>query len=321
MDQTIHKKPDDVMVNELKSLMETVYMYATVPLYTESFNIEIPKFIAKGMWLSEITVKSGQPRDGYCYVDIVKFQDAIFRQGHVSQMITMFAYLEKMRHKEASFWKEKRRRLTEVLIEFAKREISCLKDWDLEKQVDGILHGNITLNSLAMVMRPWLYIPQSDAERKMLQYILPLFLFLGDYTITPDAKSMLKQLRYVIVGSISYLGANTWRGTFYDDSHATRLFPEIVKVVNKLFAMDRKSVRVKGLLVRLFIKPKNENKALPRLLQQAGNWLSFGAYITLVSKYARYSLPNESGIMQVADIFKQEKTKYYTDLTNKLEKY
>lgn len=309
----------ETMANE--ELNEMVYKYATVPLYTEPFNVEVPQFIAKGMWIKEVTLKNSASVDGNCFVDVRQVQDAIFRQGHVSQLITMYAHLELVDRHNAREWRNKRKCLTKALMEFAKREIPCISHWEIDTWMEELLSGKVTVQSMATVMRPWLNLPENDAERKMLQYILPLFLFLGDYSAIPESKTVLKHLRYVIVGSISYLGANTWRGTFYDDSHSTKLFPSVVKDVDRLFVLDRKKSKINNVIVEFFVKPKSENRTLPRLLKQAGNWLSFGAYITLVSKYARYSLPNANGDMKIADALKQVQSKYYKELTNKLEQF
>lgn len=323
MAETISDKPisrEKVMSNEMGYLMDYVYRYATVPLYTDPLHVEVPDFIAKGMWLTEIKVKDGVAREGYCFVDVMKLQDALFRQGHVSQVITMLAYLEKRcSGSQKTIWRQQRKCLTMALMEFTKREIPSTSNLFSGTQVERIINGNADVQSFAAAMGIWLRLPENVAERKMLQYILPLFLFLGDFTEIPDRKRILTAMRYVIVGSISHLGANTWRGTFYDDSYSTKLFPCIVQEADKLFTASRRRMKINNVLVQFLTFTTGEKKALPRLLTQAGNWLSLGAYITLVSKYARYSLPNASGKMEVADLFKSEQAKYYSELTSKLE--
>ena len=69
--------------------------------------------------------------------------------------------------------------------------------------------------------------------------------------------------------------------------------------------------------VPVMFKYDRKNVPSEKLIERAGNLLSFGAYITLLSKYARYSLP----LGDVQTLIQKEMVHYIGQLQQQLFSY
>ena len=155
----------------------------------------------------------------------------------------------------------------------------------------------------------------TDAEYIRYQQILPFYFYLGDYTKLPKTRMELRTCMYSLLSGTLIFGDKSWQGVYYDISKARFVFRNMVIHADELFSLDKTRLQkqVNWLTFTVF---KN-NGDDEQIRHDVGNWLAFGAYITLLSKYQRYAL-NAEGFKDAKSFVGAEVTNYYRKLRERI---
>ena len=275
----------------------------------EGAKIEIPLDVAKEMRIyanATIYVDTGDYGDTV-EVDQPEYRKRIFEQGHVSNLIVLYAILGKKYDKV-------RIDLTCRLIEYITSSITLFSDWKNSDWIEKLCSGKtITLDALLPMVVKWIRYPYTNDEYKKFQYLIPLYLLLGDYKHVPESRKELRLCLYDIVAGTNFVGDPTWQDVFYDISRSGKVFKEMVEHADDLFS----TVSVNNNRF-FFDKLLRRKRSIPEhVLRRVGNWLSFCAYITLVSKYRRYAL-NAEGFRDAKGFVSIEASRLFLEFREKL---
>lgn len=245
----------------------------------EDVQLDIPTELAFAMGLTDSNNVSTMTSVNY-----TDYWKAIFSQGHVSNLILLYAMAGKK-------YDNVRYDLTLCHLDYiVKYEKSVFKEWEDACWISDLFKGKISMQQVFPLMIKWLQkeIPEEVFIRY--QQMLPLFLYLGDYTKLPDSRLELRTCMYGLVGGTFTIAGNSWKDVYYDISKSRHVFKVMVKYADSMFARDsRKRKKRSWLSMFSFWK----NRVDDSIYQKVGNWLAFCAYITLLSKYQRYALNAE----------------------------
>ena len=268
----------------------------------EGSKIRIPFSMAKEMRLAS------ESECDIVEVDEPKFRKCIFEQGHVSNLIVLYAISGKEYDKV-------RLDLTMCLIDYVVDNIPQFSDWEGTGWVDELYSGKgVSLKSLLPLIVKWIRYDYTNDDYKKFQYILPLYLFLGDYKQIPETRRELRMCMYDIVAGTNFVGDPTWQDVYYDISRSGKVFRAMVKYADSLFHEEVVESKNTSFIKKLIDKPKTTSE---QTIQRVGNWLAFCAYITLLSKYQRYSL-NADGFRDARLFVAKEAAQMFLKIRDKI---
>ena len=263
--------------------------------------IKIPSDIAKAMWIDHT------PTTEYIEVDQKLYRNMIFEQGHVSNLILLYAIAGREYDKV-------RLDLTMCLMDYTTSSIPYFTEWKDAAWLDEIYFEKIaTFRSLLPLITKWIRHPYTSDDYKKFQYILPVYLLLGDYTKIPDSRRELRMCMYDVIAGTNFIGDSTWQDVYYDISRSGKVFRSMVKHADRFFDIN-KDVDSRTLFEKIIQKSTVTPK---RIFEDVGNWLAFGAYITLLSKYQRYTL-NADGFNEARVLIAKEASKLFLQFREKL---
>lgn len=212
-------------------------------------------------------------------VNAEQFSKNLFLQGHVSNLILLYAMAGKP-------FENRRRELTKYLIDFTVTSFTpCLTD---RKWTTSVFTNKINVQILAATMQLW---SRSDPKElpKYFQNFIPLFLLFGDYKTVPVKRRPLEIAYQTLIAGTCKIESKTWRDVAADSSISIVMFHSIVKEANKLLMVPEKMIKIGNHTATIFSDNLSSQENEKKIIEVC-NWLSFGAYITLLSKYARYNL-------------------------------
>lgn len=267
----------------------------------EGSKIRIPFDVAKEMRMV------AESNEEYVEVDQTEYRKRIFEQGHVSNLIVIYAILGKDYDKV-------RTDLTSHLIDYVTETNPIFSDWKQTDWIEDLYSGKrASMRSLLPMIVKWMRYPYTNDDYKKFQYVLPLYLLLGDFKRMPDSKRELKMCMYDIVAGTNFIGDPTWQDVYYDISRSGKIFKSMVKHADNLFCCKDNHAN-KSIFDRLLGK---SYETPTHVLEHVGNWLAFCAYITLVSKYQRYSL-NAKGFSDAKVFISTEASRLFLKFREKL---
>ena len=267
----------------------------------KGLDIEIPTGLAKAMSLvkSEVGTES-------TVVDHATYWDSIYSQGHVSNLILMYAIAGEK-------YDNVRLDLTLCHLEYLLSHEPAFEDWKDATWVNSIFDSVVSMNVLLPMMTKWLKLEAPEDVMVRYQQILPLYLYLGDFKQLPTKR---KECRIIMSGLLSgafIFGDTSWQGVYYDISRSRVVFKGLVKYADSIFA--EKEPEKKFSLLKLF--GIHDHKSERVTYKRVGNWLALCAYITLLSKYQRYSL-NAEGFKDAKSFVRTEVTRNFLILREKI---
>lgn len=268
--------------------------------------IEMPVFLTDAMGFKRDQKGVQDPNCSLLFA--VDFKNALLHQGHVSALILLYA----MGGKE---YDSKRRYLTESVLQHAIQEIPAIASWEGQPWIEKLFTNQIDLEVLVPLMSFWNQPEPADLVFRSYQYILPLYLFLGDYIVCQSSHRYIQACHQALVVSLCYLGDPSWRDVLCDLTVSRKTFGNIVQAVDEQFYVREKPIIVRGKYINIRMKdrvPKQD-----AIIQSAKDRLSFGAYITLLSKYARYMLPIGNSLT----LIKREMTRNFGIVQSSLFQY
>ena len=234
---------------------------------------------------------------------------AIFSQGHVSSLILLYAIGGKK-------YDNVRYDLTLCHLDYiVNHEKSIFAEWKDASWLDDLFKGKISMSQVFPMMTKWLRAEIPDSDFIRYQQMLPLFLYLGDYTKLPDSRLELRTCMYGLVGGTFTIAGNSWKDVYYDISKSRHVFKVMVKYADSLFARDSARIRKKRNWLSMFSFWKN--RVDDSIYQKVGNWLAFCAYITLLSKYQRYAL-NAEGFKDAKSFVGAEVSKQFLKIRERI---
>lgn len=237
-----------------------------------------------------------------------EYKKALFRQGHVMNYILFLSILGEPYLKIRNY-------LIEKQFEYVTTNLDPFKDWQNCYWFKELIGGKVTLDSLLPMVTKWYNLDVKSLESRVFQYILPMYLLLGNYTNLPEGLTVTRVAYNGMVVSDCHLYSESVDDIIYDVSYARYAFLNLVKQLDRIFYMPTKSIKISGYSVALKSDWRKVNSSA--LLKRAGDLLSFGAYITLLSKYARYSLP----LGDTKTLIQTERQTYLGKLQNQLFAY
>ena len=265
--------------------------------------IELPVEVAKAMSL----VKTEESASTVT-VDHGVYWNAIFSQGHVSNLILLYAIGGKQ-------YDNVRYDLTLCHLAYLLDNEPAFADWKDAMWLNKIFDNKTSIQVLAPMMVKWLRDPISEEDAIRYQQALPLYLYLGDFTATPQERLECRNGLYGLVSGTFMFGDVSWKGVYYDISKSRSVFKWMVGYADQLIAKDNEKYQKKHNWFKFLIfRRSNCGDAI---YQRVGNWLSFCAYITLLSKYQRYALDAE-GFRDAKKFVGTEVTRYYEILREKI---
>ena len=211
-----------------------------------------------------------------------EYKNALFSQGHVTNYILFLTILGEPYLKLRNY-------LIQKQFEYVTIHLESFKEWQNVQWINELLNGSVTMNAVLPLMTKWLYADTNQLETRKYQHILPLYLLRGEYTVVPSGLRVSRFAYNGMIISTCHIGDNTWYENICDVSLARIAFFDIVKQADQIFYIHPRPIKICG--VPVMFKYDRKNVPSEKLIERAGNLLSFGAYITLLSKYARYSLP------------------------------
>ena len=241
-------------------------------------------------------------------VDHAEYWKAIFSQGHVSNLILLYAIGGKR-------YDNVRYDLTLCHLAYLLDNEPAFADWRDTQWLSDVFNNRPTMNVIAPMMVKWLRDPISEKEAIRYQQALPLYLYLGDFTKIPQERLECRNGLYGLVSGTFMFGDVSWQGVYYDISKSRAVFRWMVCYADRLFAEDNAKYKKKYNRINLFTFGKSVSS--DSICQRVGNWLSFCAYITLLSKYQRYAL-NAEGFKDAKKFVGTEVTRYYKILREKI---
>ncbi len=237
-----------------------------------------------------------------------EYKKALFKQGHVMNYILFLSILGEPYLKIRNY-------LIEKQFEYVTTNLDPFKDWQNCYWFKELISGKVTLDSLLPMVTKWYNLDVKSLESRVFQYILPVYLLLGNYTNLPGGLTVTRVAYNGMVVSDCHLYSESVDDIIYDVSYARYAFLNLVKQLDRIFYMSTKSIKISGYSVALKSDWRKVNSST--LLKRAGDLLSFGAYITLLSKYARYSLP----LGDTKTLIQTERQTYLGKLQNQLFAY
>lgn len=222
--------------------------------------------------------------NGNCTVDHTLYWDAIYSQGHVSNLILLYAI-------GGEKYDNVRFDLTLCHLNYVLDHEETFSDWKDAYWLEDVFSEHPSMKTLLPMMLKWLKneLPEEQAIRY--QQILPFYLFLGDYTKVPEGRIEQRMSMNSLISGTIYFGDTSWKGVYYDISRSRSIFRSMVERADYMFARDEMTNKKKFNWLSIFGLRKNRPDE--SIYCKVGNWLAFCAYITLLSKYQRYSLNAE----------------------------
>ena len=289
-------------LNTISQWEEYVLKYVEVPDGDDQL-IRVPLRLAHLMRLDY-----DDSNDGTVTVISSDYKTALFHQGHVSNYILFLTILGEPYLRQRDY-------LIEKLFEYVTNHLEQFKEWKSAYWFKELISKKITLSSFLPLVTKWKFMNYKSLESREYQYILPLYLLLGNHEIIPDGLTVSRIAYNGMIISTCHIGDGTWNENVCDVSLSRLAFQDIISQIDRIFYMPTKTIKVSGLSVTL----KQEKKHTPTsvLVKRAGDLLSFGAYITLLSKYARFSLP----LGETPILIKQEMATYLGKVQRRLFSY
>ena len=265
--------------------------------------MEIPTELAKAMSLGKPEITSETT-----LVDHGDYWNAIYSQGHVSNLILMYAIAGKK-------YDNVRYDLTLCHTDYLLNNEPAFSDWKEATWINDLFEKPISMRVILPMMIKWLRLQDPESAMIRYQQILPLYLYLGDYKQLPTKRIECRITMSGLLSGTFIFGDTSWQGVYYDISRSRIVFKSMVKYANRIFADAEKTHNKKLNLFRLFgIGRYKEDLAT---YQKVGNWLALCAYITLLSKYQRYSL-NAEGFKDAKSFVSTEATRNFLILREKI---
>jgi len=262
--------------------------------------MEIPTELAKAMSLSKVGMETEST-----IVDHFDYWNAIFSQGHVSNLLLMYAIAGKK-------YDSVRYDLTLCHLDYLLNHEPAFADWKDNNWTKHLFDGKASLITLLPMITKWLRTKEPDDTMVRYQQILPLYLYLGNYTQLPTKRLECRICMSGLLSGAFLFGDTSWQGVYYDISRSRIVFPTMVKYTNTIFSEDEQRQKKHNWLRYFGYRPHND-----ALYQRVGNWLSLCAYITLLSKYQRYSL-NAEGFKEAKQFVGAEFTRNFLILREKI---
>ena len=222
--------------------------------------------------------------NGNCTIDHTLYWDAIYSQGHVSNLILLYAI-------GGEKYDNVRFDLTLCHLNYVLDHEEAFSDWKDAYWLEDVFFEYPSMKILLPMILKWLKneLPEEQAIRY--QQILPFYLFLGDYTKVPEGRIEQRMSMNGLISGTIYFGDTSWKGVYYDISRSRSIFRSMVERADYMFARDEMMNKKKFNWLSIFGLRKNRPDE--SIYCKVGNWLAFCAYITLLSKYQRYSLNAE----------------------------
>lgn len=261
--------------------------------------IEVPLSICKVMMLPCDT-QSGDTVS----IDHSTYWHAIYSQGHVSNLILLYAI-------GGREYDNVRYDLTLCHLNYILENEPSFADWRDADWIRNFFNTEKDLYKILPLMIKWLKPATSEEQFVRYQQILPLYLYLGDYTKFPKQRVEQRHCLNCLMSGRFIMGDTTWQGVYYDISRSRIWYKLMVQRADSMIAEDNSKMQKRfDFLSFIGFRRKNNNSAI---CHKVGNWLAFCAYITLLSKYQRYALPVE-GLQDAKAFVGAEVTRYYQKL-------
>ena len=108
-----------------------------------------------------------------------------------------------------------RMKLTEALLDYAIGIYPEFKEWNNATWIPKLLSGDVSLHTLCPLITKWIHGYDGKNIPRYFQYILPLYLCLGDYKLMPVEVKELKLVYYAIIASTCHIGDSTFQDVLY----------------------------------------------------------------------------------------------------------
>jgi len=239
-------------------------------------SISIPKKIFADLWLKQEVMKDDSISESV--VSSSEFSTSLFQHGYISNLILLYAIA-------GAKYDATRRDLTKLLLNFTvSSHMPILADclW-----TTTLFEKGVNIQILASLMHIWSGIPNGEKPKDYYQNFIPLFLLLGDYKSLPAKRKQLDIAYQALITGTCRIESQSWRDVTLDASIGNRMFQMAVAEANKIFSAPDQRIKIGKRIISI---TPDTNPDISDKLQEACNWMSFSAYITLLSKYARYSL-------------------------------
>ena len=187
------------------------------------------------------------------------YKKALFHQEHVMNYILFLTILGEP-------YLKKRDYLIEKQFEYVTNHLDQFKEWKSAYWFKELTSKQITFRSFLPLVTKWKFMDYTNPISREYQYILPLYLLLGNHQVVPQGLTVSRIAYNGMIISTCHVGDGTWNENVCDVSLSRIAFQDIVKQIDRIFYMSSRYIKVSGFSVKLKRDKKHTPTSLMHIL-------------------------------------------------------